>query len=838
MAISNIEKTVTRLFENNRIIFWYDKDEEFRKDYENLSLEGIKKVTFSGNPFFIKYLVAKKEPDNKFLLYFPLEQPSDEDNWLLDLQLAHKVFHSDPSGMYLQELGLPYELKPLLENHLNFFKSKVRKEKFSELYNTGDGYQTCIQKMIAVVLNTLETDINSQLLHFADSISRGRADKIAHDLNRFNLYKKFWNRVNSAFDYRSEKPGIYDFLLTIFNQHFPISDEVVNNHESKVLLSRWKQTKGMDESFDAISEKIQSDLQIKEKIRTADVDQILSDDLFSLIDKRILSDIVSHLTNGDISIERVQNIIRARSNKYWYKVYRPFYEAVNNAVQLFHKVDLTISQELSFRSLEDGAQRYAEDLYKVDLYYRKFIQSYRQSNQNSILKPLAQKVEKVYSNDWLLQINGQWQNIIDQLEAWPVENNLSQRQFFNQHVKQYTDKEQRLFVIISDALRFEIGRDFFDQLAADHRFVLSELSYMISSLPSYTQLGMASLLPHTKLTVDEGSSAFVKCDGKSTVGIAARQKIIKTNSKVRSTAIGAEKFMDMHSKKEGRDFVRNHDLIYVYHDVIDNIGDNKDSEEKTFDAVEQELEFLLSVLVRINTIMPHSHVLVTTDHGFIYQNDKLHESDFAVSDIDGDIWKSSRRFIIGKNLKTNDSLTHFRGEQLGLQEGLDVLLPKTINRLRLKGAGSRFVHGGASLQETIIPVINVAYRSGQTSKQIDIDIIKNSDKISTNILPVSFIQTEPVTDTYLHRVIKAAIYASDGEKLSDEFTYTFDFEQDSERSRVVKHTFQISNLAKEYYGEWVKLKLEEPIENSTLWKMYREFSYQLVTSFTNDFDDF
>ncbi len=838
MTLSNVEKNIERLFKDNRVVFWYDKDKEFEKDYEELSLDGVTKVPFSDNPFYIKYLVTRKKPKEKFLLYFPFEQSQDENNWLLDLQLAHHVFHSDPAGMFLQALELQYELKPLVENHFAFFKSKQRRSKFKELYSVKDSYEDGIGKILAVVFNTIETNINSQLLQYADSIPGGGDGQITHDLDRFNLEEKFWERVSGSFRYESDNPSIYDFLLTIFNYHFPLSDETSERYESKILLSRWKETKGLDKSFEVISNKIKQDLQVEEKLRTADIEQVIKDDLFSLTDKRILSDMVTRLSDSNIPLEKIESIIKSRSNKYWYKQYEVFYDAVNYAALLFQKVKNTFDQGFSIKSLEDGAQKYVDDIYKADYHYRKFVSSYRSSKQNSILKPLAEKVEKVYSNDWLLPINNEWQKVVDGLDHWPTKNNLSQQEFFNHHIKPYTDKEQRLFVIVSDALRFEVAREFFDQLTGDHRFILDDhLSYAISSLPSYTQLGMASLLPHDKLTVQEESDS-VKCDGELTVGMDARKKIIQSNSDVRSTAIGAEEFMAMHSKKEGRDFVKDNDLIYVYHNSIDKVGDDKDSEEKVFEAVEQELDFLLNVLVRINTIMPHSHVLVTADHGFIYQNDKLHESDFAVSDIQGDVWKSSRRFVIGKNLKGNEALTHFKGDQLGLQDDLDVLIPKSINRLRLRGAGSQFAHGGASLQETIVPIMTVSYKSGQSSKKVDIEIIKNSDKISTNILPVSFIQTDAVTETYLPRKIKAAIYAPDGEKLSDEFTYTFDFKQDSERKREAKHTFQISNIADKYYGKWVELKLEEPIEGSTKWKSYRQFSYQLITSFTNDFDEF
>jgi hypothetical protein len=41
-------------------------------------------------------------------------------------------------------------------------------------------------------------------------------------------------------------------------------------------------------------------------------------------------------------------------------------------------------------------------------------------------------------------------------------------------------------------------------------------------------------------------------------------------------------------------------------------------------------------------------------------------------------------------------MKHFDAAALGLSGGLDVLIPNSINRMRVKGAGSRFVHGGAA----------------------------------------------------------------------------------------------------------------------------------------------
>jgi hypothetical protein len=194
--------------------------------------------------------------------------------------------------------------------------------------------------------------------------------------------------------------------------------------------------------------------------------------------------------------------------------------------------------------------------------------------------------------------------------------------------------------------------------------------------------------------------------------------------------------------------------------------------------------------------------------------------------------------VIGKNLKGDSSTKHFTSAQLNLSGDAEVLIPKSVNRIRIKGAGSRYVHGGASLQEIVIPLIKVIKTRQDTTSQVEIDIIKSTDKITTNILAVSFIQTDLVSDKNLSRQIRSALYAENGEMLSDQFTYKFDIAAGTERMREVKHRFQLSSKASgKYKNQRIKLILEEPVEGTTKWIQYKEYYYTLNISFTNDFDD-
>ena len=194
---------------------------------------------------------------------------------------------------------------------------------------------------------------------------------------------------------------------------------------------------------------------------------------------------------------------------------------------------------------------------------------------------------------------------------------------------------------------------------------------------------------------------------------------------------------------------------------------------------------------------------------------------------------------MGTNLSSDSATKAFKGPELGIKSDIDILVTKSINRLRVKGASSRFVHGGASLQEIVIPLIKITKTRQDTTSQVDIDIIKSTDRITTNILAVSFIQTDIVSEQVLPRMIRASICAEDGELLSDQFKYLFDIPEGSERQREVKHRFQLSSKTSgKYKNQRVRLMLEEPVEGTNKWKHYKDYSYTLNISFTNDFDDF
>ncbi|HEV7330932.1 MAG TPA: BREX-1 system phosphatase PglZ type A [Flavisolibacter sp.] len=835
--MSKIQESINKLMQQHRLLLWYDAEQKFTEEYEALTLAEGEKITVQNNQLAVKYKVLLQHPQQKYLIYLPHPRPEDSDNWLLDLELSFHVYHTDQQALYLQELGLGYHLKEWITEHLEFFNSKQRLARFAQLLEPDETETILTVKLMQVVFGSEYSTLEAFLSQYATAFVQERHHTIEKELERFGLKEPFWRAVGQRFGYYNETPGIYDFSIGAFGKTFSLTaNQSALNRETTVLLSTWKDTRSFEQTFNTLSHRIQKDLGIESKLQLAVIEEILNDDVFELVDRRIVSDIVTLVINNSIDYKRLDTILKRRQSKYWYSQYQAFYKAIEEAfllVQFIRK-----HEKLRIPDFETGLEQYASSWYEADQRYRKFIEYYRETGQNNVLNNLYQHINKAYNNSWLLNLGNCWQEVMDKQTDFPYSAPFSQRRFFARAVKPLIEEKKKLFVIISDAFRYECGAELHALFQKENRFA-STLSYQFATLPSYTQLGMAALLPHTQLTLVTDTDD-VLLDGQPTKGLEARKKILQAGSGVRATAIAAEEVMKLATKSpEAKEFMKQHDLFYIYHNRIDKVGDDKTQEEKVIDAAKNEVLFLLDLVKKIKNLNG-TRIIITADHGFLYQNEPLAESDFADADITGKLHKYNRRFVIGKDLVYKKGMKAYKGYQLGIESDVDVLIPKSINRLRVQGAGSRFIHGGASLQELIIPVLDVIAKRENTVEKVEVDLLnKANNRISTNLQGVQFYQTKPVGSQLIGRSLKASFKAEDGEVISDVFNFTFDSESENAADREKYHGFQISSKAStQYKNETVYLVLEEQIEGTSAWVEYQKYAYNVNISFTSDFDDF
>ncbi|MCP4693453.1 MAG: BREX-1 system phosphatase PglZ type A, partial [Desulfobacterales bacterium] len=304
----------------------------------------------------------------------------------------------------------------------------------------------------------------------------------------------------------------------------------------------------------------------------------------------------------------------------------------------------------------------------------------------------------------------------------------------------------------------------------------------------------------------------------------------------RAVAVKAEAVMAM-KRDASRALVRDHDVLYIYHNRIDAVGDKRDTEERVFEAVHETTRELIRLIKKL-TGANAGNLLVTADHGFIYQNRPLDESDFSTRDAEGDrILRHDRRFVLGKGLKEASSLRKFRSAELGLEGEVEAQIPKSINRLRHRGAGSRFVHGGASLQEVVIPVLRIKKARRSDISVVEVDILRGaSEVITSGQMAVAFYQAQPVTDKTRRRTLRAGVYTREGELISNRCDLIFDITSDNPREREIQARFIFTREADKANGEEVILKLMEKHKGTSHYREYKTVRYLMRRSFTSDFD--
>ena len=834
---SQIQTALTRLFDKHRIIFWYDTKQELRGDFETVSIPHVEKLEIANNEYSLKYRVLRESPDQKFLLYKEGPQPEDLDNWLLDVQLAHGEFRTDQVAIWLSELELGLEFAEVAQAHAEFFQAIKRKDALKKLLKSDDTAGQLRLKMLAVCAGS-EPRMDSVVETLLQQLAEDRDDGIRL-IERCGLDSFLWEQLTRFYGYEASEPSLRDFVIELFKSCYAMTvvgertdGEVKLTGDALVFLKRWKDSRQFEQGFETLSAECAEVLGIEQDLGKRDFRDLVELDYFRLIDQKIISDLVRAVVSRTVTSGDVALWVRQRRQGHWYGEFRHLYEAIEFAarfVQMLGKARLTMD------SLSDGVQRYSRSWYQLDQLYRKFTYHVRMSGQASLMGELSEQVENLYSNNYLLKLGDGFQVHVDAAPRWEAYPVVQQKAFFEHWVRPYLRKDKRICVIISDAMRYEIGDELLGLIRQEDRYS-AELEPALSTLPSYTQLGMAALLPNKSLAIADNDTGTVLVDGQSSQGTVNRTKILQAALDGRGQAVKAEDFMQL-NREDSRELLKGNDVLYIYHNRIDHTGDKMHSEGQAFEAAEQTLDDLIRLIKKL-TAANANNLLITADHGFIYQNRELDESDFLGDAVSGDdIRYRDRRFVLGKGLSGSPAFHHFSSKQLGLDGDMEVQIPKSINRLRLKGSGSRFVHGGASLQEVVIPVLKVNKKRQSDVSAVEVDILRGASSVITSgQLAVTLYQSGPVTEKVQPRHLRAGIYTQSGELISDNHELSFDLTSENPRERELQVRFVLSRKADEANGQEVFLKLEEQHAGTSHYKEYKSLRYLMRRSFTSDFD--
>jgi len=829
--MSAIRPLLQRRFEIHRVVFWHDPEGEYAAELGALDLEGIETVRVANDEYAIKNRLLHLEPQAKFLVYRSSAVPVGIGNWLLDLELAYGVFTADRTSLVQQELGLTADgIGEVVQSHEKFFRAAKRVQGLKKLLNPDDDARLLQAKMSAVLVGQSEHSLleltRALLIENANGADAKYGALAENGLDRF-----YWQGAASIYGYTSPSPSIADFVLWVFRQAIAgfRSDGPSGLRNIQLDFGSLRNDRHSQEALATLAKRAARDLDYADTIVDVSFRDLTGNDLFEEVDHKIISDLARAVAERTVSAREVTEVIRSRQSSIWSDGYRNLYAAIGCASDLLTALS---TLDVSMQSFDEGLERYEADWFRIDQLYRQFTFAARTApaEQSRVLDELRTQVESFYANKFLYTLGSAWQQQVDGIDRWRSAVLRSQASFYTDYVAPITkDGRRKAVVIISDALRYEVADELGSRIRQEDRFD-ADLKAVLGVVPSYTQLGMAALLPHSTIGHSKDGDP-VRVDGQRTDGTANRNKILEA---VDGKAIQGEDVFSL-TRDELRELYQQHQVLYVYHNRIDATGDKPGTERQVFEATEDTLRELVDLVKRLSNANA-TNILITADHGFLFQDTALADAFYLSTLPQGDeIKATNRRYVLGRGLKEDPAFKSFTSTQLGLDSDLDVQVPKSIHRLRLPGAGSRFVHGGAALQEIVVPVLAINKKRRSDVRLVNVEILPESDKITTGQLVVKLFQTEPVSEKVQARTLRAGLYV--GETLiSNQLEVVFDQASTDKRDRYQSAQMLLSQDANDHNNRAVEFRLEERIPNTNQWRAYAKAMYTLKRSFASDFD--
>jgi uncharacterized protein (TIGR02687 family) len=815
MSQQRLFDSLTTLFATYPVVFWHDVEAEFGSAVDGLQLVGVQLVRLDDSSALRVKLDIEHAPEQRWLIYSIKPEPEPTKDWLLDVRMRSKSFRADSTSILLEDLGLSTQgLRAHLKERAKFLRAKDRVDRLKRLVLPGDDATDLDRKMLAVLTRADQPELFAMLQRlYGAVVVEGVADlsaqpKAWQDIAANDLTPAFWELVQVQLGYTDVNPSLRDLLLRILVTdfcrslqgdaprqlaHFVLPDRSLASNAS-VFVGRWRADIAQFANYDALAQAVASELDLVSLLSGQSAEQLVECMTFEDVELRVVQDLKKRIVAGaGANMDVVRTLMARRCDGHWAnsllasanertRALAACYDALTAAADFF-SLKAAHASGFSFVDAGTAFAQYRDELFRFDQLYRHFHTAADAVEPMgwAVLHELRETIEGVYSGWFIPHLSVAWSKVIEGpqglLNHWKLPEVTPQQAFYERKVLPLFDGGvKRVFVVISDAFRFEVAQELVQHTNSKSRFKAS-LDGMLGVLPSYTALGMAALLPHKTLAYKESANLDVLADGHVMATLEQRSEQLQ---RFGGLAVKAEDLMGL-GKDRGRELVRDQRLIYVYHDRIDMTGDKQASETKTFEAAAQTVQELSNLLGFIIHSLNGSTVLVTADHGFMYQESALDESDKStLDDKPAGTLKAKKRYLIGHDLgATPKAWSGNTAVTAGttLEGSRDFWVPKGASRFHFAG-GARFVHGSAMPQEVVVPVITVRLSEADNAKTkyVSVSLLGAVNKVVTNTQRFEFIQTDAVSERVLARSVVVSLRdGSDNDKpISNVQSITFD----------------------------------------------------------------
>ena len=776
-----------------RVLFFFDADEAYSAEVEAWSDPSIRCVKAGEEPrFSLKYELEHERNGEQVLLYFDRARPASLEGFpLAGLLVANRELHIDRLAQFLETYGLGERHRALAEKYFKGeLEYKNRQEVLRPVLNSGRFSEKNVQRGLAayhleaVRFKSVPSEEELLAAIFVEAADHDRFEAYragAHerDLAGYlgHLFASRFALDEIGFDYDQVRAAAerfkYNLLLQPIEERSPEDpyarqlaiDDAATLSGLRSIAQVWEQSATIDAPYDAVLDALASGVDERKLARAYGTDANFGYLTAALRRARL---------------EEAARQVRRHPSRTREGLIAPLRKAADEgmsvAADLLWHVASYYRQMSEYPSLEwsDPARlwdAYTERLYACDRHYRRAALAYRRlqthhARARATVEDVYQRFLGDYDAEFVTPLNVAWQRALEaQVERGEALPGDPLGTFYAEHVGEDPPKTA---VIISDGLRYEAAEELARRLGGERRKE-AHLKSVRAPLPSVTSLGKASHLPHA--SIGWNGSGFT-IDGKRTGGTEAREAVLQ-EAMPDARALTYEEAIAL-GIGEGRALFKEHPLAYIYHDRIDAIGDKRETEGDTPRVVGDAMEEIFRLVRTLNNFNVY-RVLITSDHGFLYSERDVPEAqqEKKYPDVEGEKLKRNR-CIVAEKVSGKEGYRFPVRAVSTVDADWTVAVPRAVNRYPLQGSGKRYAHGGASLQEMTVPVIEVLKARTDRAEKVSVRLLTQKRSITSGVLKVQLVQGERVSNRRRARTLLIGLYDDQGELVSREEEIAFD----------------------------------------------------------------
>ena len=778
----NIQDRIYNYFERNpqlHVLFIFDHMDYKGADLRAVTWDDDRYVfhIFDGAWFNVKYAIENDWKDKHVVLLFPeATYPHTEEQMLkfplLDMLKANMEYKEDDYACFIQQYNLSAKYASFIQRNISELQS-------SKMTNILEGYVTSETFNEDLVCRAFVTSYlnDKKLLDWNEIIIRLLILGLESETKKRN---EFFYRLEKNLD---AKKAVNHKLNAIFGVSYSpnsdkkmveVAESLKYNSITQLLevvgadnYKQYKITNSMQLDYiNKLLETAINNRQYSDKFTEA-IDQLATDikeetliqcygidaPYFYMTEKLcwpILKEIVENRLIADPAM--VNEKMRELVFKF------PIDSPVLVVIRFIEQIALYYEKVRSIGTLKlntpnDYVQRYLSEFYVVDLLYRKALEEYHSlitkdiPIEHSLVQAKKQldaeyaKITNVINLEWLTCVNERT-DIFDSVSL------PKQEDFFEKEL----NASSKRVVIVCDALRYEVAAELMQELAKEKH--IAKLSAMRAMLPTETKYCKLALLPHHSMEF-QGCNMLV--DGQILDDINLRTAHV---NKYREGAvcISYENIMGL-GQTEAREVFKR-PLVYIFYNTIDEASHSQ-SPFEVIRACRTAVEQLSVLIKRLHATWNVTNVLVTSDHGFIYNDMKFEEKD-KHSVTDETLEKKTRFYLTESNNYAEGIAKYPLDKVSGMKtlQPINVAVPLGTNRMAASG-GYNFAHGGATLQEMIVPLIHSSLRRTDKTEKVGVKLLGTNLTMVSSQLRFQLIQTEAVSMTLTERTVCCCIFNGD-----------------------------------------------------------------------------